>query len=146
MGAYTSPHLLHYNERIRVRQQNVDDDSLCNAFNKIDQARADTSLSYFEFGTLAAMQIFADSELDVAIYEIGLGGRLDAVNILDNDVAIVSSIGIDHVQWLGSTRESIGFEKAGVFRAKQPAICGDADPPNSLLEYAEKLGTELLIN
>jgi len=147
VGAYTSPHLLHYNERIRVQQLNIDDDSLCNAFNKVDQARADTSLSYFEFGTLAAMQIFADSELDVAIYEVGLGGRLDAVNILDNDVAIVSSIGIDHVQWLGSTRELIGFEKAGVFRANQPAICGDADPPNSLLEYAEKLGTELqLIN
>lgn len=145
VGAYTSPHLLHYNERIRVGLQNVDDDSLCNAFNKIDQAREETSLSYFEFGTLAAMQVFDDSELDVAIYEVGLGGRLDAVNILDNDVAIISSIGIDHVQWLGSTRELIGFEKAGVFRANQTAICGDKDPPNSLLEYAEKLGTDLLL-
>ncbi len=145
VGAYTSPHLLHYNERIRVRQQNADDDSLCNAFDKVDRARGDTSLSYFEFGTLAAMQIFAESELDVAIYEVGLGGRLDAVNILDAEVAIVTSIGIDHVQWLGSTRESIGFEKAGVFRANRPAICGDANPPNSLIEYAEKLGTELLL-
>ena len=104
--------------------KNADDDSLCNAFDKVDRARGDTSLSYFEFGTLAAMQIFAESELDIAIYEVGLGGRLDAVNILDAEVAIVSSIGIDHVQWLGSTRESIGFEKAGVFRANRPAICG----------------------
>ena len=115
------------------------------AFDKIDQARGETSLSYFEFGTLAAMQIFSESDLDVAIYEVGLGGRLDAVNILDADVAIVTSIGIDHVQWLGTTRESIGFEKAGVFRANQPAICGDGDPPKSLIEYAEKLGTELLL-
>jgi len=145
VGAYTSPHLLRYNERIRVRQQNADDNSLCNAFDRVDRARGDTSLSYFEFGTLAAMQIFAESELDVAIYEVGLGGRLDAVNILDAEVAIVSSIGIDHVQWLGSTRESIGFEKAGVFRANRPAICGDTNPPNSLIEYAEKLGTELLL-
>ena len=147
VGAYTSPHLLHYNERIRVGQQNADDDALCKAFDKVDVSRGDTTLSYFEFGTLAAIQIFNESELDVAIYEVGLGGRLDAVNILDADLAIVSSIGIDHVQWLGSTRESIGFEKAGVFRSKQPAICGDADPPNSLIEYAEKVGTELyLIN
>ena len=145
VGAYTSPHLLHYNERIRIRKKDIDDDSLCKAFNKVDQARGDTSLSYFEFGTLAAMQIFSESELDVAIYEVGLGGRLDAVNILDADVAIVSSIGIDHVQWLGSTRESIGFEKAGVFRPNQSAICGDSNPPNSLVEYAEKLGTELFL-
>lgn len=147
VGAYTSPHLLHYNERIRIDQQNVDDDALCKAFEQVDSSRGDTSLSYFEFGTLAAMQIFNESSLDVAIYEVGLGGRLDAVNILDADVAIVSSIGIDHVQWLGSTRESIGHEKAGVFRAKQPAICGDADPPNSLIEYAGKVGANLyLIN
>ncbi|MEJ2115771.1 MAG: bifunctional tetrahydrofolate synthase/dihydrofolate synthase [Gammaproteobacteria bacterium] len=145
VGAYTSPHLLHYNERIRVGQQNIDDASLCSAFEKIDQARGETSLSYFEFGTLAAMQIFSESDLDVAIYEVGLGGRLDAVNILDADLALVTSIGIDHVQWLGTTRESSGFEKAGVFRANQPAICGDGDPPKSLIEYAEKLGTELLL-
>lgn len=145
VGAYTSPHLLHYNERIRVQQQNAADDSLCKAFDKVDQARGSTSLSYFEFGTLAAMQIFHESELDVALYEVGLGGRLDAVNILDADASIVSSIGIDHVQWLGSTRESIGFEKAGVFRVDKPAICGDADPPDSLIQYAEKLGAELLL-
>ncbi len=144
VGAYTSPHLLHYNERIRVKQQNVDDDSLCNAFNIVDKSRGDISLSYFEFGTLAAMQIFSESEIDVAIYEVGLGGRLDAVNILDGDVSIVTSIGIDHEQWLGSTRESIGFEKAGVFRVNRPAICGDDNPPNSLVEHANNLGAELL--
>jgi dihydrofolate synthase/folylpolyglutamate synthase len=145
VGAYTSPHLLHYNERIRVCQQNIDDESLCNAFDKVDRARGDTSLSYFEFGTLAAMQIFSQSNLDVAVYEVGLGGRLDAVNILDADVAIVTSIGIDHVQWLGPTRESIGFEKAGVFRSHRPAICGDTEPPKSLLEHAKKIDTDLLL-
>jgi len=145
VGAYTSPHLLRYNERIRVQQQDASDAALCEAFDKVDKARGDTSLSYFEFGTLAAMQIFHASELDVAIYEVGLGGRLDAVNILDGDATIVSSIGIDHVQWLGSDRESIGFEKAGVFREKRPAICGDEDPPNGLVESAEKLGAELLL-
>ncbi|MFK7816972.1 MAG: bifunctional tetrahydrofolate synthase/dihydrofolate synthase [Gammaproteobacteria bacterium] len=144
VGAYTSPHLLQYNERIRVNYKNIDDDSLCNAFNKVDEARGNTSLSYFEFGTLAAMQIFNASELDIAIYEVGLGGRLDAVNILDSDVAIISSIGIDHIQWLGATRELIGFEKAGVFRADHSAICGDSDPPDSLIQHAKKLGTELL--
>ena len=145
VGSYTSPHLIHYNERIRIGMQNVDDETLCNAFNQVDQARGDTSLSYFEFGTLAAMHIFSESELDVALYEVGLGGRLDAVNILDSDVAIVSSIGIDHVQWLGSTRESIGYEKAGVFRSNHTAICGDTDPPNSLINYASELGTKLLL-
>ena len=147
VGGYTSPHLLHYNERIRVQQQNSKDDELCSAFDKVDRARGDTSLSYFEFGTLAAMQIFSESDLDIALYEVGLGGRLDAVNILDSDLAFVTSIGIDHVQWLGSTRESIGYEKAGVFRSNHTAICGDANPPESLLNYAKELGTDLrLIN
>ena len=145
VGSYTSPHLVHYNERIRIGMQNVDDETLCDAFNQVDKARGDTSLSYFEFGTLAAMHIFSETKLDIALYEVGLGGRLDAVNILDSDVAIVSSIGIDHVQWLGSTRESIGYEKAGVFRSDHIAICGDADPPDSLLNYAKELGTELLL-
>ncbi len=145
VGAYTSPHLIQYNERIRIDQQNIDDATLCNAFNEVDLARGDTSLSYFEFGTLAAMQIFSQSQLDVAIYEVGLGGRLDAVNILDSDIAIVSSIGIDHVKWLGSTRESIGYEKAGVFRSNHSAICGDVEPPDSLINYASELGTELLL-
>ncbi len=143
VGSYTSPHLLHYNERIRIAKENVDDERLCKAFDLVDKARGNTSLSYFEFGTLAAMQIFNEQEFDVVIYEVGLGGRLDAVNILDADLAIVSNIGIDHVQWLGETRESIGYEKAGVFRAARPAVCGDEDPPDTLLNYAEKLGTQL---
>lgn len=143
IGSYTSPHLLCYNERIKIEKQNVDDATLCNAFDLVDKNRGDTSLSYFEFGTLAAMQIFHTTDLDVAVYEVGLGGRLDAVNILDADAAIVSSIGIDHVQWLGSTRESIGLEKAGIFRADRPAICGDNKPPNSLINYANEINAEL---
>lgn len=147
VGSYTSPHLLHYNERIKVMRENIDDDSLCQAFNLIDQARGNTSLSYFEFGTLAAMQIFNKMELDIAIYEVGLGGRLDAVNILDADLALVTSIGIDHVHWLGNSRESIGLEKAGIFRTHQPAVCGDRQPPESLLKHAKTLDTQLyLIN
>ena len=145
VGAYTSPHLLKYNERIRINLNSIDDETLCNAFDIVDQSRGDTSLSYFEFGTLAAMHIFNNIELDVGIYEVGLGGRLDAVNIIDADLSIVSSIGIDHVQWLGSTRESIGLEKAGIFRSHSPAVCGDIDPPNSLIAYAKKLGTKLFL-
>ena len=145
VGAYTSPHLLKYNERIRINKKNIDDYSLCKAFDLVDQSRGDTSLSYFEFGTLAAMQIFNNIELDVAIYEVGLGGRLDAVNILDADLSIVSNIGIDHVQWLGTTRESIGFEKAGIFRSHSPAICGDKEPPDSLIAYAKDIDTKLYL-
>jgi len=145
VGTYTSPHLLRYNERIRINQKSIDDETLCKAFDLVDHSRGDTSLSYFEFGTLAAMHIFNNIELDVAIYEVGLGGRLDAVNILDADLSIVSSIGIDHVQWLGLTRESIGLEKAGVFRSHSPAVCGDTDPPDSLIAYANKLGTKLFL-
>ena len=143
VASYTSPHLLHYNERIRINKNNIDDETLCKAFSLVDQARDETSLSYFEFGTLAAMQIFNEHELDVAIYEVGLGGRLDAVNILDSDLAVVSNIGIDHVQWLGSTRESIGLEKAGIFRPQRPAVCGDDDPPESLIKYAQEIGCKL---
>ena len=145
VACYTSPHLLHYNERIRIGKENVQDSLLCEAFDLIDQARGETSLSYFEFATLAAMLIFRNLKPDLAIFEVGLGGRLDAVNIYDADVAIVSNIGIDHVQWLGSTRESIGMEKAGIFRAGRPAVCGDREPPQSLLEHAGTLGSELFV-
>lgn len=145
VGSYTSPHLLCYNERIKIGQENIDDETLCKAFESVDQARGEASLSYFEFGTLAAMQIFNDAGLDVAIYEVGLGGRLDAVNILDADLGIVSSIGIDHIQWLGSTRESIGFEKAGIFRSHRPAICGDKEPPVTLVNHAQETGSELYL-
>ena len=145
VAAYTSPHLLHYNERIRIGKKNVEDAPLCAAFDLVDQARGDLSLSYFEFGTLAAMQIFSTLPLDVAVFEVGLGGRLDAVNIYDADAAIISSVGLDHVQWLGSTRESIGLEKAGIFRAGKPAVCGDADPPESLLKYARDIDSRLYL-
>ena len=145
VGSYTSPHLLHYNERIKVGKNNVDDKKLCEVFDLIDRTRGPTSLSYFEFGTLAAMQIFKDVTPDVAIFEVGLGGRLDAVNILDSDLAMVTNIGIDHVQWLGSTREQIGFEKAGIFRSQLPAVCGDEDPPESLIKYAHELDSKLYL-
>lgn len=143
VGAYTSPHLLRYNERVRICGREVEDAALCESFARIDAARGGISLSYFEFGTLAALDLFAAAGLDVMLLEVGLGGRLDAVNILDPDVAIVSSVGVDHREWLGETRESIGREKAGIFRTGRPAVCGDPQPPLSLEEEAERLGTPL---
>lgn len=143
VGLYTSPHLLLFNERMRVNGQSATDAELIDAFNKIEQARAEVSLSYFEFTTLAAMQLFADARLDAVIFEVGLGGRLDAVNVLDADVAIVTSVDIDHTEYLGDTREKIGYEKAGIFRKGQTAICGDPVPPASLIEHAEKIGADL---
>ncbi len=143
VGLYTSPHILHFNERMRINGQSATDAELVAAFNKLDIIRADVSLSYFEFTTLAAMQLFADAQLDVVIFEVGLGGRLDAVNVLDADVAIVTSVDIDHTEYLGDTREKIGFEKAGIFRAGTTAICGDPVPPLSLIAHAEKIGADL---
>jgi dihydrofolate synthase/folylpolyglutamate synthase len=136
VGAYSSPHILKYNERIKIDGKPVSDELICEAFARIEAVRGNTSLSYFEFGTLAALDIFWRSGLDVQLLEVGLGGRLDAVNIVDPDVALISSIGIDHVDWLGATREAIGQEKAGIFRAKTPAIVGDCDPPASLQQSA----------
>ncbi|GGI16102.1 bifunctional tetrahydrofolate synthase/dihydrofolate synthase [Oxalicibacterium faecigallinarum] len=143
VGLYTSPHLLVFNERVRINGQMVDDAQLIAAFNAIEQARGDVSLSYFEFTTLAAMWLFAEAGLDAVILEVGLGGRLDAVNVLDADVAIVTSVDIDHTEYLGDTREKIGFEKAGIFRTGRTAICGDPVPPASLVEHAEKIGADL---
>lgn len=143
VGLYTSPHLLHFNERMRIDGQSVSDEALIASFNKLDAVRADVSLSYFEFTTLAAMQLFADAGLDVVIFEVGLGGRLDAVNVLDADVSIVTSVAIDHTEYLGDTREKIGFEKAGIYRAGKTAICGDPVPPASLVAHAEKIGADL---
>ncbi|MDA1107346.1 MAG: bifunctional tetrahydrofolate synthase/dihydrofolate synthase [Proteobacteria bacterium] len=143
VGAYTSPHLLRYNERVRVLGEEASDVQLCEAFARIDAARGEISLSYFEFGTLAAFDIFQRAQLDVAILEVGLGGRLDAVNILDADVALVTSIGIDHVEWLGPDRESIAREKAGIFRVERPAICGDPDVPQSLRAHARDCAAPL---
>jgi dihydrofolate synthase/folylpolyglutamate synthase len=136
VGAYSSPHILKYNERIKIDGIPVPDELICEAFARIESVRGNTSLSYFEFGTLAALDIFWRSSLDIQLLEVGLGGRLDAVNIVDPDVSLITSIGIDHVDWLGTTREAIGREKAGIFRAKIPAIVGDPEPPDSLAQSA----------
>jgi dihydrofolate synthase/folylpolyglutamate synthase len=140
---YTSPHLLRYNERIRINGTEIDDYSLCRAFERIDVARADINLTYFEFGTLAAIDVFMAARPDLVIMEIGLGGRLDAVNVMEPSVAVITTVAIDHTDWLGPDREHIGFEKAGIFRTAIPAVCGDADPPQSLLERAAELQVEL---
>ncbi|MDP1927317.1 MAG: bifunctional tetrahydrofolate synthase/dihydrofolate synthase [Thiobacillus sp.] len=142
-GLYTSPHLLRYNERVRIAGKQASDAELVAAFERIDAARADTSLTYFEFGTLGAMLQFIDAGVDVAILEVGLGGRLDAVNAFDADVAIVTSVDLDHMDYLGDTRELIGFEKAGIYRAARPAICADLNPPASLLDHARQIGADL---
>lgn len=143
VGCYTSPHLLRYNERIRIAGETVSDSALCQAFAQVDAARSAVTLTYFEFGTLAAMLLFKQSQLDIVVLEVGLGGRLDAVNIFDPIVALVTPIGIDHTAWLGTDRESIGFEKAGIFRQNRPAVCNDREPPQRLLEHARQLSTPL---
>ena len=143
VGSYTSPHLLTYNERVRLNGEPVADQLLCDAFERIDQTRGETSLTYFEFGTLAAIEIFAQNNLDVVIMEVGLGGRLDATNVLDADVALITPIDLDHADWLGNDREVIGREKAGIMRAGRPAVCGDMNPPASLQQVAAELGAQL---
>jgi dihydrofolate synthase/folylpolyglutamate synthase len=143
VGAYVSPHLLRYNERVRVDGADVSDQEFCESFARVDEARGDLRVTYFEFGTLAAIDILSRRGVSAAVLEVGLGGRLDAVNALDADVALISSIGLDHQEWLGPDRESIGREKAGIFRSGHPAICGDRQPPASLLDHAETLGAEL---
>ena len=143
VGLYTSPHLLRYNERVRVGGADLDDAALVRGFEKVEAARGEVALTYFEFGTLAALSAFAESKVEAAILEVGLGGRLDAVNIVDADVAIVASVDLDHQNFLGNDREAIGFEKAGIFRAGRPALFGDADPPQSLVRHAEQIGADL---
>ena len=142
VGAYMSPHIKHYNERISINGEPVIDDALCEMFERVDQCRQDTSLTYFEFGTLAAIGLFYEAQVDVAILEVGLGGRLDAVNVLDADLAFISSIGLDHQSWLGDTRESIAMEKAGIARPRRPVVCGDPDPPANML--ARPAGEEMI--
>ena len=140
VGCYTSPHLLHYNERIRIGKKNIDDQRLCNAFMQIYSACKirNISLTYFEAGTLAAMYCFVQADVDAAVLEVGLGGRLDAVNIFDADCSILTSIDFDHVDYLGDTREKIGFEKAAIFRKNKPAICAEIDLPQSVIQQAEQ--------
>lgn len=145
VGVYTSPHLLRYNERVRIDGVPLDDADLVDAFDAVEDARGDTPLTYFEYGTLAALWRFARASLDASILEVGLGGRLDAVNVIDADVAIVTTVDIDHVEYLGPTREDIGREKAGILRAGRPAICGDREPPTSLVDHARAIGAKLLV-
>ena len=145
VGVYSSPHLLHYNERVKVQGVEATDLELCDAFAAVESARGDITLTYFEMGTLAAFWLFEQAKLDAVVLEVGLGGRLDAVNLVDADIALVTSIGVDHADWLGDTRESVAFEKAGIFRAGRPALCGDLDPPDPLLAKARELGCPLLL-
>ena len=145
VGLYTSPHLLRFNERARINGEMVDDDKFCHAFARVEEVRAQLgiSLTYFEFTTLAILQLFVDAKLDAVILEVGLGGRLDAVNIIDADVAIVTSVDLDHMDYLGDTREKIGYEKAGIFRAGRTAICSDPVAPASLIAHAKVIGADL---
>jgi dihydrofolate synthase/folylpolyglutamate synthase len=144
VGCYTSPHLVRYNERVRIAGRDIADDALVAAFAEVERARADTPLTYFEFGTAAAWVAFARERLEALVLEIGLGGRLDAVNAFEPDCAVVTSVDLDHMDYLGDTRERIGWEKAHIFRAGRPAILGDAAPPTSVLEHARGIGARLL--
>ena len=143
-GTYTSPHLVRYNERIRIDGEPVPDHAIMRAFDRIDRARGGVTLTYFEFGTLAAVDVFRAERVDAAVLEVGIGGRLDAVNVFDADVAVVTPIDIDHVRWLGPDRESIGREKAGIFRPGRPAVIADREPPASLAAAAERVGAPCL--
>ncbi len=136
VGCYTSPHLFRYNERIRINQQMVSDEQLCEAFEQVDQARGDIPLTYFEFGTLAALVVFARKAPDVVVLEVGLGGRLDAVNVINPDVSVITPIDIDHIDWLGDNIEDIAREKAGIMRSGRPCVVGMVSPPASLLAHA----------
>lgn len=146
VGLYTSPHLLRYNERVRIGGRDVDDAVLVEAFAQVERARGDVPLTYFEHGTLAAWAAFCKAGLDAIILEVGLGGRLDAVNIFEPDCAIVTSVAMDHMDYLGDDREAIGFEKAGIFRSGRPAICSDPLPPASLVAHAEAIGARLSVS
>lgn len=144
-GCYTSPHLQHYSERIRIDGAAVDDAALCAAFERVDRARQDVPLTYFEFGTLAALLMFAEARLDAVVLEVGLGGRLDAVNVIDPDAALITAIGLDHQAWLGEDREAIGREKAGILRPGIHAVFSAPDMPASIGQRAGELGTRLLV-
>ena len=144
VGSYTSPHLLRYNERICIDGEPVSDADLCDAFARIDRARGAIALTYFEFGTLAAIDLFHRAQLDLVVMEIGLGGRLDAVNVMQPDVSVITSIALDHTDWLGDSREQIAAEKAGVMRPGRPVVIGDAEPPPTLAQQAQQLGANAL--
>ena len=139
VGVTTSPHMHRFNERIVIGGREASDASIIHAFERIERARGNISLTYFEFAILAAFELMADAELDVAVLEVGLGGRLDAVNLIDADVAVISSVDLDHEAWLGSDRETIGREKAGILRHGRPLVIGEDDPPRSVLDHAAEL-------
>ena len=145
VGLYMSPHLERYNERVRIAGEIISDDDLLAAFDAVEAARIGgendaTPLTYFEFGTLAALWLFARAKLNALVLEVGLGGRLDAVNLIDADVAVVTSVDLDHMDYLGPTREDIGREKAGIFRSGRPVVCGERNPPATLIAYADDIG------
>jgi dihydrofolate synthase/folylpolyglutamate synthase len=144
VGCYTSPHFLRYNERVRVGGMELADAALVRAFDEVERMRGNVALTYFEYGTLVALWLFIEQRVDVAVLEVGLGGRLDAVNAFDADCAVVTAVDIDHVDYLGADREVIGAEKAGIFRAGRPAVCSDASPPERLVRHAADIGAGLL--
>lgn len=144
-GTYTSPHLLEYNERICIDGQPCSDEEICQAFARIDEKRDHVSLTYFEFATLAAVDIFCQKQCDVVVLEVGMGGRLDAVNLFDTDIALITPISLDHTNWLGNNREKIATEKAGIMRAKQPVVCSENAPANSILDHATSLDAPCFI-
>ena len=144
VGRFTSPHLIDYNERFAIDGIIASDEMIINAFEKIEACRDGVSLSYFEFSTLAALQIFTDADIDIAVLEVGLGGRLDSVNVVNNDICVITNIAIDHTDYLGDTRELIGREKAGIMRANKVCVCGDKNPPTSLIDYGNQI--QALVN
>ena len=144
VGLYSSPHILRFNERIRIAGREADDAAIVSALDAVERARGEVALTYFEHTTLAAMWLFSQERVEVAVLEVGLGGRLDAVNLFDADCAVVTPVDLDHMEYLGPDREAIGFEKAGIFRAGRPAVCVDPEPPASLIRHAERLGVTLL--
>ena len=144
VGVYSSPHLLRYNERVRIQGQDASDAELCQAFAAVEAARGEVSLTFFEFGTLAALWLFRAAAPDLVLLEVGLGGRLDATNLVESDLAVVTSIALDHCDWLGDTREAIASEKAGIYRPGKPAISGEPNPPVTLAQTAQAIGAKLL--
>ncbi|MDF2153789.1 bifunctional tetrahydrofolate synthase/dihydrofolate synthase [Vibrio sp. CAU 1672] len=142
VGVYSSPHLIRYNERVRINGVDVEDSKHCEAFDYVEKQRGNISLSLFEFGTLAALRIFQTEKVDVVLLEVGLGGRLDATNVVDHDVSVITSLAIDHVDWLGDDINVIGFEKAGIYRSGKPAICGQPTPPATVAAHADDIGAE----
>lgn len=145
VGVHTSPHLIRFNERVRINGVDAADEELIRQFEKVEQARGEMTLSYFEFTLLGILLLFMEKKLDALVLEIGLGGRLDAVNTIEPSVSVITSIGIDHTAYLGKTRESIGWEKAHIYRPGKPAICADANPPITVEQYAKQIGAELLV-